>query len=658
MNTLEEIKEKIEEIRNSDFKISDFGFCGKNYKVSNILRSALLCSSAIGMCENITKEEKSKLHEELKEIMKNKLRELNPSFSEEILDNMINAYNRGYVIFPMDIFVIDDAVFHREGVFADFGDIYKIKTFMFDQMNYYNVFKYDFTDDDFDLFTIMNTEPLTNEDRINTTKFICDSINSIYHGNITKPKYELNAEKSLNEYDSIVSGEISGVNVYLNMKFSDIARNLKAKKDCNLKLCIQDGENITLYYIHQSFKGNEPGIWNVTKTNNKVWKLTEAVLERENQIIAVEKVREEIKHAEEILNSWNAFWWESYEDCFLPQEYFDSVIDYFKLSDEEKAEYSKVDSHTATNKYNGIPLKRFMFGGKYSCDVSKINWYGIMTNNSFRKLDFYNNGDIYLQKTSRKKQTETHPTKISYNANYNVLSNDFEITITLDKASKSISKKDNLIISLSNNILAEKYNNIEIIRDYNSERKVIRIVKKHEKTDKRNNASVVFEAIFEKDNSLKMGSVVIETHKSNGKVNGTFRFDVSRKEGISANFYSRKGIKIDLTSTPSLLNKANTLLLPAPNTQSDGDIIVSDFANGAQNAIAKNLTEKVINFDNSDFNMESVYQAENKIIEMIKCIKGELPLLGLIERIDEYLRLIEMEKKQEITDSPKILTLN
>ena len=60
----------------------------------------------------------------------------------------------------------------------------------------------------------------------------------------------------------------------------------------------------------------------------------------------------------------------------------------------------------------------------------------------------------------------------------------------------------------------------------------------------------------------------------------------------------------------------------------------------------KNLSEKVISFDNSDFNMESVNQAERRILEMVKCSRGELPLHGLIDRIDNCLEMID--KKQYI----------
>lgn len=66
------------------------------------------------------------------------------------------------------------------------------------------------------------------------------------------------------------------------MKFDDIGRSLKAKNECDIKLCIQNRDDITLYYVHQSFKDNEP-VWNVVKTNGEVWRLTEEVLKLENK---------------------------------------------------------------------------------------------------------------------------------------------------------------------------------------------------------------------------------------------------------------------------------------------------------------------------------------------------------------------------------------
>ncbi len=387
------------------------------------------------------------------------------------------------------------------------------------------------------------------------------------------------------------------------------------------------------------------------------------ILNEDNQLIAVEKVIEEMQYAEEILNSWNAFWWEEYQDVVLPQEYFDSFAwDYLKLSDEDKAENSKIDEYTSTDEYKGIPLKHIMLGDKYSCDVSTINWYGIVTNNSTRKLVFHNNGDINLYKGSIKKKTKAHPITISYDANYNVLSTDFDISITLDNLKDDFLAKNKytyLTLSLKDNILTEKFNDIEIMRDLSTGMRLVRIVKKYDKRDRQNNASVSFEAALNPDDSLEYGAVAIETHKRNGKINGTYRFDVSRKKGIHANFYSRKGVKIDLASNPVLLGTANTLLLPAKNSNNSGDIIVSNFANSTQVAVAKNLSEKVIGFDNSDFNMESVNQAEKRILEMVKCIRGELPLHGLINRIDNCLEMIDKKQNVEIGEGSncKVLEL-
>lgn len=162
MKTLSDIKEKIEEIKNSDFKIEEIAYYGKNHRVSHLLRTALICCNAIGGIENISKDEATELYKELDEVMKNKLKGLKPNFSEETLNNMINTYKRGYIIYPMDIFVIDDAIFHKEGVYDDFGDIDKIRTFMFEGMKlYYGVSDIYFILDDSD-FDFLSTQKKSN----------------------------------------------------------------------------------------------------------------------------------------------------------------------------------------------------------------------------------------------------------------------------------------------------------------------------------------------------------------------------------------------------------------------------------------------------------------------------------------------------------------
>ena len=56
--------------------------------------------------------------------------------------------------------------------------------------------------------------------------------------------------------------------------------------------------------------------------------------------------------------------------------------------------------------------------------------------------------------------------------------------------------------------------------------------------------------------------------------------------------------------------------------------------------------------------MEAVKQAELRIIEMVKCIKGELPLYGLVERIDSCLSLLDSKKQERLEEKTKVLKLN
>ena len=391
------------------------------------------------------------------------------------------------------------------------------------------------------------------------------------------------------------------------------------------------------------------------------------ILDKENQLIAVEKVLEEMQKAEECVNSWNSSWWEQCLDAYSMSLYHTGMADVQDIEQRYHEHYKLPNVYYPENR-TGEPLRKVIleddYGKEYECEFGRIDWYGMNSHKSTRRFSFNNNGIIEFSKSTKagQKQTPQHPRRISYNTSFNVLSNDFEISITLDQLTDDWREKykyDYLSLSLKGNILIEKFNDIEIMRDLSTGMRLVRIVKKYDKRNRQNNASVAFEAALNPDDSLEYGAVAIQTHKGNGKVNGTYRFDVSRKKGVRANFYSRKGVKVDLTSNPALLGTANTLLLPQANSNNSGDIIVSNFANSTQVAIAKNLTEKVISFDNSDFNMESVNQAEERIIEMVKCIRGELPLPGLIDRIDNCLEVIDKKQNFQIGEGSncKVLKL-
>lgn len=387
-------------------------------------------------------------------------------------------------------------------------------------------------------------------------------------------------------------------------------------------------------------------------------------LEQKTQMIVVKKVLEEMQKAEQYVEAWNASWYEQLLDAHLPLHYEICDADVRDMENKYEPKY-KLTNYSKES--IGIPLvKETLVGNntltgeeniKFECEFGRIDWYGMFSHKATRHFSFNNNGTINFSKDIKRKQTLQHPKRISYETSFNVLSNDFDISIIHDQLDDDLGKehkKDYFTISLKENILIEKFNDIEIIRDLITGMKLVKIAKKYDKKDKQNNATVVLEVTLNQDDSLEVGAVTINTYKGNGKVNGTYRFDVSRKKGVRANFYSRKGVKIDLKNNSMLSNNAKTLL-PTPNSQIVEDVIVSDFANSTQKAIAKNLSDTVISFDNSDFNIEAVKQAEAKIIEMVKCIRGELPLFGLIERIDNCLSLIDIKKQLKITNKAKTL---
>lgn len=394
-------------------------------------------------------------------------------------------------------------------------------------------------------------------------------------------------------------------------------------------------------------------------------------MNKETQMVAVEKVLEEMKKAEEFVMQWNSSWYEQLLDAYcLPFHHELGEGDVRDIERKYEPRYKLANAYYSGESI-GVPLIRETLVGdntltgernvNFECEFGRIDWYGMNSHKSSRHFSFNNNGDIKFSKDVKRKQTIQHPKQRSYETSYNVLSTDFTIKIKIDELTQDCRNKykyDYLTLSLEGNILTEKFNDIEIIQDLNTGVKIVRIAKKYDKRNKDNNASVVFEAVLNADDSLEMGAVAINTHKGNGKVNGTYRFDVSRKKGIRANFYSRKGVKVDLTTNPMLLGTANTLLLPSSSSHNSSDLIVSDFATSTQNAIAKGLSEKVISFDNSDFNMESVKQAESRILEMVKCIKGELPLSGLVERIDNCISLLEAQKQEKLEGKAKTLRLN
>ena len=282
MAKIDDYKEKLEVIKNADFTVDEVNFCGKVHRKCKLLRDALLFSEGLYYV-NASKDEKNKLELELEEIMKDKFRSLNPSFSEEIIKCMPYSYMRSDIIYPMDIIVIDDMIFNKEATLSEGSNrIHKIKTFMYTEINGY----FDVLSDWFfsEIYYHDKKNDLTCDEEERTSRVLSYNINNIFGSEIVKPLQH-----------GVEVAQFADMDISLNMSFLDFGKTLRDKKECDLKLCIRNGEDITLYYIHQSFKDSDP-VWLVMDSTKEVWTLTDAIKKKKGKYTALIKTNDVLKN--------------------------------------------------------------------------------------------------------------------------------------------------------------------------------------------------------------------------------------------------------------------------------------------------------------------------------------------------------------------------
>lgn len=306
------------------------------------------------------------------------------------------------------------------------------------------------------------------------------------------------------------------------------------------------------------------------------------IINDDTQYFITEKLIGEMKNAEDVLKSWNANWFEKIEN----------------FEDD---------------------------------DFTTVEWYDINTKKTVRRIIFKGNGDISLDK-----QSKNYSKKIHYNASYNVTSDDFTLDIgifTIDKKTRK-QNSDQIMISIKDDILTERLNDITIITDLETGKKKISINKDYDCMYRYNNMpGVNFNACLDEDGKIISANAVVTLHKRNGKVNGSYRFDANKEKGIRACYYTRKGKKIDMISNPMLMEKAYKLLNDKIN---ENEIVVRDFANATQYSLINNGNDRLINFDYSNFSVDAINEAIEKIRNTVGSISGELPLEGLSERLELY----------------------
>ena len=389
------------------------------------------------------------------------------------------------------------------------------------------------------------------------------------------------------------------------------------------------------------------------------------MLDSTMQLIALEKVFEEMSRAEEYVGVWKASWYEQYLDVYSDDLYGMRDADLLDFQESYHNHYL-LEGVRPLEQRNGETLRKVTligdYGEEYNCEFAKVVWEGMCSKKAIRSFSFANDGEISFTKAdkiksnTRRKKMEKDNVYTSYEATYNVLSDNFHLDITVDRITGERYCKryrDYISFSRLGDVVVKRFNDIYIYHDLNTNRKMIRIEKKYNKKNKSYNSAVTFEAVLDTFDTFQRGAVDIKTYKGNGKVNGTYRFDVSREKGARANFYSRKGVKVDLIYHPELLKKANLLL--SAKSPSTGDMVISKFADSTQQAVANSLGNRVISFDATDFTMDAVSNADKRVVSTIKNIQGELPLYGLNQRISDCFQL--MNKTTRLSEERNIKVL-
>ena len=187
-----------------------------------------------------------------------------------------------------------------------------------------------------------------------------------------------------------------------------------------------------------------------------------------SQLLAVRKVKSEMETAKESVKALGTTYSEQFLDAYclsLRNAKRDDVLD---LEEKYKWQYKLINVHEPELRV-GEPLKKVVLkdckGKIHQCEFGKVYLYNIFTEDTSRYFSFKNDGSIRYSKGVKQEKIETTPRRISYTADYNVLTSDFSIDICDDEIDPSVNnyKIDYYTVSLGNNILVQKLNGVSIV---------------------------------------------------------------------------------------------------------------------------------------------------------------------------------------------------
>ena len=344
-------------------------------------------------------------------------------------------------------------------------------------------------------------------------------------------------------------------------------------------------------------------------------------IDEEKQVVAVSQVLDEMKQAEENIYLWNpnACFYEKYTASTLPVDYL-----YYSTPTLQSEEQKKIDYDQASEISSGIPLRRVSLDDQYVADINEITWSNIGSKKASREIVFKNNGDIITSKIGNKKGI------VSYKCSFNVLNNDF--LFELDQK-----YDDKIAIKLEEHKYIIVCNNTTIIRDLETGIKEIYI----------NGDKFRLELIYELRHGLKRGLLeVYKLHHGKKKINGTYRYSISPRNGLKMAYYTRKGKKKDMISAPySYITDAHAIIDESFSPKTDLVKEQYRILLACEKLFLNARYYKIRDGNGYSFNgygfAVDVKAIERKATEILSNIKGEVLLTGLTDRINRCLHILD-----------------
>lgn len=333
------------------------------------------------------------------------------------------------------------------------------------------------------------------------------------------------------------------------------------------------------------------------------------------QLEAVEKVLDEIESTYDKLDEWNTTWGEQLSDAYSITLSEKSTDDYLEAMEAMyNWQYLLKDVH-GKNIRDGEPLRVVDLSDgldEHECEFGKVKLYNIIYGNSEMEITFHNDGLISLSKFFKGEMNG-----LSYDASFNVLNpNDFDIHIPSRLNKK---QKGECHISLEDGIITEKFKNIEIVKDIKSGDGTAKITEKY-------GDFVVTYNVQCFNGTVVYNSVEIMVVSGNDECRLFHFADVKEIEQMT----------VMLRDIYNLYTKNKSIASKCKEDEQFLYILIT-----LLNLIAYKMTRSTADVG------EFLYAKETSVIEKLKTIRNEVPLAGLVERINKCLSYANVDEGQK-----------